>query len=122
MLVEAVTKPIRYRLTDGQEIHLRLGVPADIPDQQAQALLLKAGDRVRLVPAEGSTKIEPATCRRPVYWESGDSGRIVGPGHVTHMTQVMDGNGQETFWLCVEYQGSWRWIREDLLRSAKEAR
>jgi hypothetical protein len=45
-----------------------------------------------------------------VYWESEE--RIIGPGVVT---QHFEENG--VYWLCVEYEGSWRWIRDMLLRS-----
>ncbi len=35
MLLEAVDRPIRYRLADGREVRLVPGQPVDLPDLQA---------------------------------------------------------------------------------------
>lgn len=50
MQLEAISKPLRYRLRTGEEILLRPGIPVELPDLAAQKLLAQAPDRVRLVP------------------------------------------------------------------------
>ena len=67
MWIEAVERPLTYRWPGG-EIRLEPGHPVDVPDDRAQRLIAKTGDKVRSVP-------------RPVYWESG--GQILGPHHRT---------------------------------------
>ena len=48
MQLEAIGKPLRYRLKDDQELTLRPGQPVDVPDGAAQQLLRKAPTRVRV--------------------------------------------------------------------------
>jgi hypothetical protein len=54
--------------------------------------------------------IEPAGTLRPVFWES--DGKILGPGRVSYVARDRD-----QFFLCVEFEDSWRWVNSDLLRS-----
>jgi len=42
MLVEALTRTIRYRLRSGEEVRLRPGIPMDLPISAARQLLIKA--------------------------------------------------------------------------------
>jgi hypothetical protein len=120
MLVEATKHPIRYTLLDGRQIRLAPGCPVDLPEAQAQTLLTKAPDRVRLVDWPSASPeafyVEPAGCQNPVFWESQENG-ILGPGLVTHVAKETTATGQVRFWLCVLYRGSWRWVHEQLLRS-----
>ena len=120
MLVEAIRHPIRYRLINGRDVRLAPGVPVDLPDIQAQTLLMKAPDRVRVVKSErggaGGFVAEPAGHLEPVYWESYDK-RILGPGTVTHIAKETTASGLARFWLCITYDGSWLWVHEQLLRS-----
>ncbi len=121
MLIEAIARPIRYCLVDGKQVHLTPGIPTDLPEPQAQILLQKAVGQVRLVaqpplPREETITIQAAPCQRPVWWKSA-SGQILGPAQVTHFAQVTDSQGRDLFWLCLDYQGSWHWVREDRLRA-----
>jgi hypothetical protein len=69
-------------------------------------------DRREREPREAESLIvEPVeTPLKPVYWES--DGKIIGPGQVSHVAKA-----GEAFFLCVDFEGSWRWINSDLLRS-----
>ena len=120
MLIEAIQRPIQYRLLDGSNIRLAPGYPVDLPEEQARTLLTKAPDRVRLATAQQTEReeflVEPSVCKSPVYWESMD-GPIRGPATVTHMATETTARGLKRFWLCITYGDSWSWIHEDLLRS-----
>ena len=125
MKLEAVGKPVKYRFRTGEEIVLKPGIPTEMPDTAAMKLLEQAGERVRIAPASethaainerNGLLVEPTTCRNPVYWE-GCEGDLLGPGIVTHVAKESTFMGDQRFWLCVEYRGSWRWIHESLLRS-----
>lgn len=48
MQLEAIEKPLRYRLRDGREILISPGQPVDLPDEAAQKLLARAPDRVKV--------------------------------------------------------------------------
>lgn len=63
-----------------------------------------------------SVMVEGVADRRPVFWET-VTGQILGPATVTDCFKVRESTGGESFWLCIEYSGGWRWIRENLLRS-----
>ena len=124
MLLEAIQHPIRFRLLDGTHIRLAPGWPVEVPEPQAEILLSKAPDRVRVAEplttmslSEGFV-VEPAKCQHPVYWESLE-GRILGPAEVTHMAKETTVAGQPRFWLCVTYCNSLRWVHESLLRSRR---
>lgn len=122
MLIEAIRRPLRYRWPGG-EIRLVPGQPMDLPEDQARRVLLKAGDKVRVVEREDLV-IEPALRPdgrpiRPVYWRGMD-GRVHGPCSVSDM--AMEGPpGRERFWLCVEEHGLSVWIRDVLLISQQTA-
>lgn len=58
-----------------------------------------------------------ATNANLVYWEA-VTGRILGPATVTSLAQVVALDGRESFWLCVNYRDSWRWVHESRLRTA----
>jgi hypothetical protein len=120
MLVEAIRHPIRYRLVNGRDVRLAPGVPVDLPDTQAQTLLMKAPDRVRVVESEPGPAArfiaQPTGDLQPVYWESHDK-RIRGPARVTHIAKETTASGLARFWLCISYDGSWVWVHEHLLRS-----
>ncbi|MEO7863584.1 MAG: hypothetical protein ABIU05_24735 [Nitrospirales bacterium] len=49
MLLEAVGKPLKYRLSTGEEILFQPGIPVEIPDASANTLLKQAGERVRVI-------------------------------------------------------------------------
>lgn len=53
---------------------------------------------------------------RSVFWEGAD-GRIRGPAQVINLALAPDSRGRNWCWFCIDYQGSWRWVREDLLRN-----
>ena len=63
-----------------------------------------------------SVMVERVADRRPVFWET-VTGQILGPATVTHCVNVRESTGGESSWLCIEYSGGWRWIRDNLLRS-----
>jgi hypothetical protein len=74
---------------------------------------LKRFEKEPDLPAEASlpaVTLEPTTGCRPVYWES--AGRIVGPGQVLHVAK--DG---DRFYICLQYEDTYRWVHEGLLRS-----
>ena len=74
MLLEAVGRPIRYRLADGREVRLVPGQPVDLPDLQADKLLAKAQGRVKLAPT-GLPRFQPGTW---IEWDSPLFGRLRG--------------------------------------------
>ena len=49
MQLEAVGKPLKYRLRTGEELLLQPGCPVEVPDESALSLMSKAGNRVRVV-------------------------------------------------------------------------
>lgn len=127
MLIEATQHPIRYTLLDGRQVRLAPGHPVHLPDPQARMLLTKAADRVRVIDPlsrealdclHEEVQVHVATCSRPVYWESGP-GKILGPGSVSHVLKAKELDGRDSFWLCVEWNGGWRWVHEQTLRSKK---
>ena len=99
---------------DGKTVHTRRLVAKE-------PLPIKSGQRVPVPAPTGAASakepmvIEPATCG-PVYWQSTD-GPIYGPAAGSHVAQGREGNGQDSFWLCVEHASSWRWIRTTALRN-----
>ncbi len=66
------------------------------------ALVSHADDPVTVDPAGPNV--------RPVYWES--DGTILGPAAISYVAK----SGSQ-FYLCLEWQDSYRWIHESLLRS-----
>ena len=120
MQLEATGKSIRCRLRSGEEILLRPGVPTELPDRAAAELLKKAPNRVRVVevvPASDSI-VEPASCR-PVYFET-EPGVIHGPAVVSLMARTVSPDKTSSFWMCVKWQNSYRWLHESLLRSRRD--
>lgn len=117
MKLEATGKPFIYRWPGG-EVRLELGKPVDLPQDRAERLLSKAGDRVRVVELE-SVVIEPAHPHaRPVYFERSD-GVIYGPARVSHLAKT--GRGlNERFWVIVEHEGQVIWVWSDRLRSKQQ--
>lgn len=120
MLIEAL-KPLTVRLPNG-DLQLKPGVPTELPEASALKLLAKAGGKVRLVPRppDESVTIEPAdelVRARPVFWESG--GVILGPAIVSDFGMAQGPNGPG-IWLCLEYQGEIRWVRDCQLRSKSQ--
>jgi hypothetical protein len=99
---------------DGNTVHTLRSVANEPPP-------IKSGQRVPVPAPTGAASakepmvIEAATCGR-VYWQSTD-GPIYGPAAVSHVAQCREGNGQGSFWLCVEHATSWRWIRTTALRN-----
>lgn len=121
MRIEAL-HPLHIRRASG-DLHLRPGIPIDLPDEEAAKLLQKVPDKVRVV-TEGGTRLEPAVTAdgfplRPVYWERGD-GSIVGPGQPEFFARIDCGNREEDFWLVVLFDGETVWIRSDRLRAERE--
>ena len=49
MQLEAMGKPLKYRLRTGEELLLQPGCPVEVPDESARSLINKAGNRVRVV-------------------------------------------------------------------------
>jgi hypothetical protein len=132
MLLEAMGKPIKYRLRDGRELLLTPGRPVDMPDKAARYLLEKAPHRVRVHGANVHTwpvsqqriaqltesqDLAVETCGQlsPVFWVS--RGRIVGPGRVLAIAKTTDCAGGRLYWLCIEWNTAWRWISHVVLRS-----
>lgn len=48
MQLEAIGKPIKFRLITGEEITLMPGAPIDLPEDRARKLLAKAPGKVRV--------------------------------------------------------------------------
>ena len=101
MLLEVVAS-ITVRLPTGKETWTA-GRIVSLPRDKAQRLLEQAPQHVKVLSL--------------VYWESG-RGEIHGPGKVEHLISAPDSQGNERAWSCVQFQGSWRWLREDRLRPA----
>jgi hypothetical protein len=57
--------------------------------------------------------IEPASNLTPMYWQSGN--RVLGPAAVSFLAKH-----QGQFFLCLEWQKSFLWIHESLLRSKRD--
>ena len=66
MLLEAVGRPIRYRLADGREVRLVPGQPVDLPDLQADKLLAKAQGKVRLAATPSPCRL----CGADSWWRT----------------------------------------------------
>lgn len=115
MLIEAL-QPLHIRRPGG-DLHLLPGHPVELDAEEAQRLLSKAHDKVRVV-TKKELAIEPATkpdgsLLSPIYWETGD-GRILGPA-----VPEFHGRDGNTFWISVTFEGQIRWINVDRLRSKK---
>lgn len=115
MLIEAL-QPLHIRRPGG-DLHLLPGHPVELGAEEAQRLLSKAHDKVRVV-AEKELAIEPAgkpdgSSLSKIYWETGD-GRILGPA----VPQFLAREGS-AFWLSATFEGQIRWINADRLRSKK---
>ena len=118
MQLEAVGRPLKYRLRTGEEIILKPGVPVELRDESARILLKQAGDRVRVV--DSSVVIEPAHPNaRPIYWERND-GNIYGPARLQFLAQVGLGLKTTDFCVVVSFDGGLVWIRSDRLRSRQQ--
>lgn len=113
MLIE-VLEPLKVRLPGGQLRDLLPGQPVDLPDEAARKLLQRAPGRARVASQPLLTSV--STSSRPVYFET-MAGELLGPAVVSHLTSALDSQGKEWAWFCLDYQGSWLWVREDRLRS-----
>ena len=91
MQLEAIGKPLRYRLRDGQELTLRPGEPVDVPDHAALQLLRKAPTRVRVTFAVGSI----------ISWEGEDTSTRTGVVDFIHA----DADG--LVWVFVTTKDGW---------------
>lgn len=116
MLIETL-RPLHIRRATG-DLHLRPGVPVELPDDEAAKLLQKVPDKVRVVTGTGVT-VEPAITPdgfllRPVYWERWD-GSIVGPARPEFFFQ--DSSGQVG--LILSFQGETVAVAEFMLRSKR---
>src|SRR6476646_9489136 len=82
MQLEAMGKPIKYRLKTGEEVTLKPGVPMELPDPAGAQLLKKAPDKVRRVneatreSAEG--RIQTSKAHSLITW-SDCEGKTTGP-------------------------------------------
>ncbi len=122
MQIEAVGRPLRYRLLSGQEIMLRPGCPVEVSQPTARSLLRQVPDRVRVVADASGPEvvIEPAAPEsKPVFWESSD-GRIQGPAQPEFLVQVGLGLRSVDFWVIAHNGITPIWIRSDRLRSMKQ--
>ena len=117
MQVEAVGKPLKYRLRTGEELLFRPGCPVDLPDESARALLKKAGTRVRVVPPTPVVIERVAENPKPVYWER--AGPIIGPGIPEFMAKGGDGL-TASYWVIVQFQGEPIWVNSIVLRSRRQ--
>ncbi|MDR4467079.1 MAG: hypothetical protein MRJ68_02125 [Nitrospira sp.] len=113
-----VLRPLHIRrLAGGEDLHLKPGSVADLPDEDALSLLAKKPDAVRLMRTSG-TVIEPAIRPdgqplSPVYWEAG-TGEILGPATPEYFAR----HGHSD-WIVITFEGQPRWIHADRLRSRK---
>ena len=114
MLIECIGSPFTCRWSGGS-VYLEPGKPIDLPDEQAQRLLRKVPDRVRIVePLSELITIEPAHPQaRPLYWERATG--IVGPAAPEFMVKV-----GEAFWIVAQFEGVPVWIHSDRLRSRQQ--
>lgn len=121
MRIEAL-HPLHIRRAAG-DLHLRPGVPVELPDEEAAKLLQKVPNKVRVV-AEEEIVIEPATKPSgeplsPIFWERTD-GSIVGPAQPEFFAKVGTGNTDKDFWIIVLMLGHPAWVRADRLRSKRD--
>ena len=118
MQIEAMGRPIKYRLSTGEEILLKPGIPVELRDESARILLKQAGDLVRVV-SPTPVVIETATENpRPVYWER-VNGSIVGPGIPEFMAKVDDGP-KDSYWVVAQFAGQPIWVNSIVLRSRRQ--
>jgi hypothetical protein len=126
MFLEAVSRPIKFRFSDGEVVRLAPGRPVELPEARARRVLESALGKVRVIPLPNPVASPPpdepiilepadeAVRARPVFWER--EGRILGPAMVTDFGKV--GHGERaTFWVLVEYRGTVVWVRDIMLRS-----
>ena len=124
MQLEAMGKPIKYRLKTGEEVTLLPGIPTELPDPAATQLLKKAPDKVRLVDGESALQprgvlIESAGPNaRPVFWESVD-GTWHGPSTPEYLGRIETGRTDQS-WVIVSEQGCVTWVHESRLRSSRQ--
>lgn len=85
MRLEAIGESFTYRWPGG-EVRFEPGIPIDLPDERAQRLLNKAGDKVRVIPST----IQPGST---ITWQRADD--------LTMQTGVVD-------WLHTDDRGL-RW-------------
>jgi hypothetical protein len=132
VVIESLTK-LTVRLRDGRRIRLEPGRPVSLDEENGRRLLERAPNKVRLVPSaapegrpcpwtadddtrtqesrSGGFLAEPASARL-VYWETGD-GRILTGRLVLRGWDQRD----DTYWVGVEHDGGFSWVRSDRLRS-----
>ncbi len=112
MTLDAICS-FRLRL-HGEVRAIERGQSIELDTADAERLLQKAPDRVRLAASSAThhVTLESVEGLTPVFWES--HGRIVGPGRVSHFAK-----DRHEFWLCLEFDGAVFWVRDDLLRSRK---
>lgn len=117
MLIEALC-PLHIRRVGG-DLHLKPGVPVELPDAEAAKLLAKVPTKVRIAHDEAEVVIEPAIRpdgrpMTPVFWERLD-GRITGPAAVGFFCRL-----GATVGLIVDFEGQLLWVNADLLRSQRQ--
>ncbi len=99
-------QPLRVKVA-GQIRVLVPGQTLELTESQGQRLLTQAPGRVRVVPAVRAQ----LTSQEFVWWQGGN-GVLHGPAHVELLALTED----DMAWLGVSYEGTFHWIREDLIR------
>ena len=118
MLLEATSRPIRYRLNDGRELVMEPGVPVELPDLAGRRLLQKAGGKVRLVSQSSDVVLDLAAPNaRPVYWKRVTG--IVGPAQPEFLAMVGCGS-KASYWVVAQFEGLPVWINSLQLRSKRQ--
>lgn len=117
MWIEAVSRMIRYHLTNGRTIVLTPGEPVDLAEEQARHLLSQAPTEVRQVPR--SPVPEPVQVElgpdRPVWWKSADG--TIRRGLAVLLGKV-ETDDRVTCWVGIQNEdGRVAWVRDDRLRA-----
>ena len=100
-------QPLRVKVA-GQIRVLAPGQTVELTEAQGQRLLTQAPGRVRLVPAVRVQLSSPGF----LWWEGGN-GVLQGPAYV----ELLAVTGDDMAWVGVAYEGTFRWVREDLIRN-----
>ena len=118
MFLEAITRPIKYRLNDGRELVMEPGVPVEMPDLAGRRLLHKAVGKVREVFQSSDVVLDLAAPNAtPLFWER--TGSIIGPGTPEFLAKVGDGP-TASYWVVAQYEGQPVWINSNMLRSRRQ--
>jgi hypothetical protein len=75
----------------------------------------KCGRETERPPETGPFRFvaEPASAQRPIYWEDAR-------GAIREGRAVLLGRDGEAFWVGVEHDGGFSWVRDDRLRSKRD--